>query len=89
MWTLILNYSEDNSEEVRNHVWCLMNEDTNCAKSYELLFDKFAEHFDQFPSAVLVALICWSYLDLQVPQIRPKVCILLFIKNKYCINYLL
>lgn len=73
MWTLIIHYAEDNSEEVRNHVWCLVNNDTNCAKSFELLFDKFAKHFDQFPSVVLIALACWSYLDVELPQDRSEV----------------
>uniref|UniRef100_A0A2H8TRY6 tRNA (32-2'-O)-methyltransferase regulator THADA n=2 Tax=Melanaphis sacchari TaxID=742174 RepID=A0A2H8TRY6_9HEMI len=72
LWNIIIHYSEDNNEEVRNHVWRLMNKDTNCTKSFELLFDKFTEHFEQFPSAVLVALIYWSYLDVELSQDRPE-----------------
>jgi len=79
----MIHYSEDNNEEVRNHVWSLVNKDTNCTKSFELLFDKFTEHFEQFPSAVLIALIYWSYLDVELYQDRPEVNILLF-----SINYL-
>lgn len=45
-----------------------MKKDTNCTKSFELLFDEFGKHFNEHPSAVLVALICWSYLDVQLPQ---------------------
>ncbi|VVC29565.1 Armadillo-type fold,Domain of unknown function DUF2428, death-receptor-like,Armadillo-like helical [Cinara cedri] len=70
LWTIMIHYSEDNSEKVRNHVWRLVNQDANCIKSSELLFDKFAEHFNQFPSAVFTALICWSYLDVELPQDR-------------------
>jgi len=71
----MVRYSEDDSEDVRKHVWRLVNTDTNCAKSFELLFDKFAGHFDRFPSAVLVALIYWSYLDVELPRDRPEVCV--------------
>lgn len=73
LWTIIIHYSEDDNEEVRNHVWRLVNKDTNCEKSFELLFDKFAEHFDQFPSAILITLICWTYLDVELPQDRLEV----------------
>lgn len=76
-----MHYSEDNSENVRNHVWRLVNKDSNCAKSFELLFDKFAEHFEQFPSAVLVALVYWSCLDVELPQDRPEVHMILLIRN--------
>lgn len=58
-----------------------MNKDTNCAKSFELLFDKFAEHFEQYPAAVLIALIYWSYLDVELHQDRPEVYILLFLSS--------
>lgn len=75
IWTILIHYSEDDSEEVRSHVWRLANKDSNCAKSFELLFDKFAEHFDLFPSEVLIALICWSYLDVELPQDRLEVCV--------------
>jgi len=74
----MVHYSEDDSEEVRNHVWRLVNKDTNCSKSFELLFEKFAEHFNQFPSAVLIALICWSYLDVELPQNRTEVYIIIY-----------
>lgn len=77
LWTIIIRYSEDDSEDVRNHVWCLVNTDANCSKSFELLFDKFAEYFDQYPSAVLTALIFWSYLDIEPPQDQLQVLILL------------
>lgn len=73
LWTIMVHYSEDDSEEVRSRVWRVINNDTNCAKSFELLFDKFAEHFDRFPSVVLIALICWSYLDVKLPQDRLEV----------------
>jgi len=79
----MIHYSEDNNEEVRNHVWRLVNKDTNCTKSFELLFDKFTEHFKQFPSAVLIALIYWSYLDVELLQDRPEVHMLLFLKNYF------
>ncbi|KAE9528149.1 hypothetical protein AGLY_012571 [Aphis glycines] len=72
LWNIMIHYSEDNNEEVRNHVWRLVNKDTNCTKSFELLFDKFTEHFKQFPSAVLIALIYWSYLDVELLQDRPE-----------------
>lgn len=75
IWNIIIHYSEDNSEVVRNHVWLLVNKDTNHTKSFELLFDKFAEHFNQIPSTVLMALIYWSYLDIELPQYRLEVCI--------------
>lgn len=81
LWNIIIHYSEDNSEEVRKHVWRLVNKDTNCAKSFELLFDKFAEHFEHYPAAVLTALIYWSYLDVELPQDRLEVYILLFHTN--------
>lgn len=86
LWNIIIHYSEDNSEEVRNHVWRLVNKDTNCAKSFELLFDKFSEHFEQFPVAVLIALIYWSYIDIELPQDRPEVHILLFLTS-YLISF--
>lgn len=70
-----MHYSEDDNEEVRNHVWCLVNKDTNSSKSFELLFNKFEEYFNQYPSAILLALICWSYLDIKLPQNLPKVLI--------------
>lgn len=72
----MVHYAEDDSEEVRNCVWHLVDKNTNCAKSFELIFDKFIEHFDQYPSAILVALICWSYLDVDFPQDRIEVYVL-------------
>jgi len=69
----MIHYAEDDSEDVRNHLWRLINKDTNCSKSFELLFDRFGEHFNVFPSAVLAALICWSYLDVELPQDRLEV----------------
>lgn len=73
LWTVMLHFSEDNSEEVRNSVWRLMNNNANCAKSFELFFDKFVEHYDTYPAAILVVLLCWSYLDIELPQDRLEV----------------
>lgn len=87
LWNIIIRYSEDNSEEVRNHVWGLVNKDTNCAKSFELLFDKFAGHFEQFPVAVLISLIYWSYIDVELPQDRPEVHFV--IVSQFLISYLI
>lgn len=77
----MLHYSEDNSEEVRNCVWRLLNKDANCGKSFELFFDEFAKHYDKYPSAILVALLCWSYLDVELPQDRSEVPFLIVHRN--------
>lgn len=79
----MIHYSEDNSEIVRNHVWRLVNQDANCTKSFELLFDKFAEHFNQSSCAVFTALICWSYLDVELPQDRLEVTLIIFLTNYF------
>lgn len=91
LWTIMVHYSDDNSEEVRNHVWRLVNKDANCTKSFELLFEKFAEYFNQFPSAILTAFICWSYLDVELPQDRLEVLLIVNLTNYFClyINLLL
>lgn len=56
-----------------------MKKETNCAKSFELLFEEFGKHFDKYPSAVLIGLICWSYLDVQLPQDRLEVHVFILI----------
>lgn len=79
---ILINYSEDNSEEVRKHVWCLLKSNANCIKSYELLFVKFIEFYNQYPSAVIVAFICLSYFGVETPQVRQEVILI-----KSLINY--
>lgn len=73
LWTVMLHFAEDNSGALRNCVWRLVKKDANCGKSFELFFDKFADQYDKFPSAILVALLCWSYLDVELPQDRSEV----------------
>lgn len=80
---ILINYSEDNSEEVRSHVWCLVNKNTNCTKSFELLFDKFAEHNNLFPCAVFTALTCWSYFGIETPKERLDVILIKFLINYF------
>lgn len=89
LWTLMLRCSEDNSEEVRNHVWRLVNKDANCEKSFELFFFEFAKHYNKCPSAVIVALLYWSYLDVELPQDRSEVPHLIVHCCQYIINELI
>lgn len=70
---MLIRCSEDDSKEVRSRVWRFVDEHAVCTKAFESLFEKFSELFNEYPSAVLTALTCWAYLDIELPQDRPTV----------------
>ncbi|XP_050527383.1 thyroid adenoma-associated protein homolog isoform X2 [Daktulosphaira vitifoliae] len=70
LWTMLIRYSEDDSEEVRDCVWRLVDKTVIGSKAFELLFEKFSCLFNKHATSVLVSLICWAYIDIELPQDR-------------------